>query len=465
MEGIVVRRLREARRLLRLQQFLDYAIWALFAALAFVAAGRLAVRNLLHSEVFWLVALGCAMVVALAAALYRWRSTTCVARELDVRAKTKDRFLTALCLPPDERGALFDAARRETAAFAAKLRVADHLRPRVSSKKALWLLLPLSALAVLESFRLWNANRLAPELAMAQELVERAKNAAELEARKEEDLQQIVEQLQNTESKLAVSQEPMREALRALAELEAKLSAQSELDAAEIDAIAEALHPNHAELVSKLREGKNAEAAKAVAQLNPEEVAKALEQAARHLETNRLRELAKKTPIAARLQLVQMLGSLQRSDKGTAQRRVLAALRDMKSGTEILNLAGVRGETGAEAPPENPTQSLLSSDGGATGHPGSEHDLGRGRDITEEAERDEQPVADEDFVSGQIGEGASLVELFRAAGNDDPKARRAYQSAYQTAAPAALDAVSQEHIPAGSRLLVRRYFEAIRPKE
>ena len=71
----------------------------------------------------------------------------------------------------------------------------------------------------------------------------------------------------------------------------------------------------------------------------------------------------------------------------------------------------------------------------------------------------------EDFVEGEIGEGASLVQLFRAAGNDDPQARRAYRSAYQVAAPAALDAVSQEKIPAGSRLLVRRYFEAIRPKE
>jgi hypothetical protein len=32
-------------------------------------------------------------------------------------------------------------------------------------------------------------------------------------------------------------------------------------------------------------------------------------------------------------------------------------------------------------------------------------------------------------------------------------------------APAAEDAVQQENIPLGSRLLIKRYFEAIRPKE
>ena len=99
------------------------------------------------------------------------------------------------------------------------------------------------------------------------------------------------------------------------------------------------------------------------------------------------------------------------------------------------------------------------------GLPGSENDRGSGENLSKETEPDDQPPADEDFVAGEIGEGSSLVELFRAAGNDDPKARRAYQNAYRTAVPSALDAVSREQIPPGSRLLVRRYFEAIRPKE
>jgi hypothetical protein len=99
------------------------------------------------------------------------------------------------------------------------------------------------------------------------------------------------------------------------------------------------------------------------------------------------------------------------------------------------------------------------------GAPGSEMDFGRGSDLGQEAEPLITQEGSEDFLQGEIGEGASLVQLFRAAGGDDPKARRAYRSAYQAAAPAALDAVNQETIPTGSRLLVRRYFEAIRPKE
>ena len=92
-------------------------------------------------------------------------------------------------------------------------------------------------------------------------------------------------------------------------------------------------------------------------------------------------------------------------------------------------------------------------------------DLGRGSELGEEAEPLVAQEGSEDFLQGEIGDGASLVQLFRAAGGDDPEARRAYRSAYQAAAPAALDAVNQENIPAGSRLLVRRYFESIRPKD
>jgi hypothetical protein len=55
--------------------------------------------------------------------------------------------------------------------------------------------------------------------------------------------------------------------------------------------------------------------------------------------------------------------------------------------------------------------------------------------------------------------------MLRMSGADDPKALRAYRSAYQTAEAAALDAVNREEVPIGSRLLVRKYFEAIRPKQ
>ena len=81
------------------------------------------------------------------------------------------------------------------------------------------------------------------------------------------------------------------------------------MDSAEITAIAEAFASDHPDLGSQLRAGKSTEAARTVAELNPAEIAKALEQAARHLETARLRELVEQAPATAKVQLVMMLSS------------------------------------------------------------------------------------------------------------------------------------------------------------
>jgi hypothetical protein len=254
----------------------------------------------------------------------------------------------------------------------------------------------------------------------------------------------------------------MREALRTLAELEEKLSTRSGLDDAETIALAEALARDHAELASDLRSGKDADAAEGIAKLDPAELANALEQAARHVKTKRLRELAEQAPAAARLQLGIMLGS-SRGNGNETGRRFVSVLRDLRSGAQLSARQTAPGLENAPGSEEG--TATASENAPPTGEPGSENDVGRGDDTTGEAERVAQAQVSDDFVAGEIGEGASLVEVFQAAGNDDPKARRAYQSAYQTAAPAALDAVGRESIPAGSRLLVRRYFEAIRPKE
>jgi hypothetical protein len=462
MDGAVVRQLREARRRLVLQQFLDYTLWALLLGLAIFTIGRAISPSFSRAGVFWPAAILCPLALAALAGLYRWRSLKSVARELDERAKTKDRFLTALALPTSETGPLFDAARREMCAFAASLRLREHLRLKAPGKKALLLLLPLAALGLLESINEWRAKRLAPELAIAQKLIEQAQRAAELEAKKDKDFPQLTEQLQEFERQLTNSSEPLREALRALAELEQVFSPQSELDPAETIALAEALAQNQPELASNLRAGKKADAAKGVAQLDPAELANALEQAARHLESRRLRELATRAPAVAKLQLGVMLGSSRGSGNQTG-RRFVAALREIKSGTQGSTEGTLEGLEAA--PGDEESTASAANNAPPSGAPGSENDLGRGSDLSEEAEPVISPPGSEDFLGGEIGQGTSLVELFHAAGNDDPKARRAYQSAYQTAAPAALDAVSREQIPAGSRLLVRRYFEAIRPKE
>jgi hypothetical protein len=312
----------------------------------------------------------------------------------------------------------------------------------------------------------WRAGQLAPELASARQLLEQASEVAERQAEVDKEFKHVAEKLKEAEQELAESSEPLREALRTLAELEERLSRPSELSDAERSALADALAQNHPELASDLRAGRNAEAARTVAQLDPAELAKALEQAARHLESRRLRELANEEGQMVQVQLGMMLGASGESGKEDGRRQFVATLREMKTG--LTSAAGQDGQKGAgfnpsqhgeKSPPSGAEQSQPA------GAPGSEMDLGRGAELGEEAEPVVAQEGSEDFLEGELGDGASLVQLFRAAGGDDPQARRAYRSAYQVAAPAALDAVNQEKIPAGSRLLVRRYFESIRPKE
>ncbi|MGA7214227.1 MAG: hypothetical protein WBX20_08475 [Terrimicrobiaceae bacterium] len=467
MDGIVVRQLKMARRWLVLQQFVDYAVWALAAGLTVLALSHAASLSVPKGRISWPIAIVVPLVLAALAGIYRWRSLKAVAREIDARAKAKDRFLTALALPATETGALCDALRRETSAFVSSLPLRKYLPLEAPRKRALWLLPPLVALGLLEGFEQWRANTLAPELAIARKLVEQVRRNAEFEAEKEKEFQKVAEELRDIERELATSPQPLREALRTIAELEQRLSPQSELSAAETLALAEVLAQNHPKLASDLRSGNNAEAGKAVAQLDPAELARALEQAARHLETRRLRDLADQAPSAARLKLGMMLGSSRGSGDETGRRRFVSALRDMKSGIQGAGQEGAQGLEAAEPREPGDEKSTASALDNAPpgGAPGSENDRGRGEELSQENEPVDQPPGSEDFLAGETGEGPSLVELFHAAGNDDPRARRAYHSAYQAAAPAALDAVSQEQIPAGSRLLVRRYFEAIRPKE
>jgi hypothetical protein len=465
VDGNVLRQLKEARRWLVLQQFLDYAVWGLFTGLALLAVSRATSASFARVEVSWPVAIAPPLTLAALAGVSRWLSLKSVARELDARARTKDRFVTALALPAHETGLLLDAARRETSQFVSTLRLGEHLRLRAPGRKALWLLLPLAALALLGGLHERRANRLAPELADAQKLIEQVRRAADLEAKQDKEFQKISEQLQDTERQLTHSPEPLREALRTLADLEQKLSPPSGLATAETIALAEALARDHAELASNLRSGKSVDAARGVAQLDPADLANALEQAARHLKTRRLRELAEQPPAAAKLRVGIILGSSHGSGNETG-RRFVSVLRDLKSGTQASADQGTQGlESVGGAPGSEKSTASAADNAPPAGEPGSENDVGRGSDRSEEAGAVVPPQGSDDFVAGEIGEGASLVEIFRAAGNDDPEARRAYRSAYQTAAPAALDAVSREQIPTGSRLLVRRYFEAIRPKE
>ena len=54
--------------------------------------------------------------------------------------------------------------------------------------------------------------------------------------------------------------------------------------------------------------------------------------------------------------------------------------------------------------------------------------------------------------------------MLPSAGDKSRSARR-YKDLYEAAAAAAQDTVQQENIPLGSRFLIKRYFDSIRPQE
>ena len=467
MDAIVVRRLREAQRRLVLQQFIDYAVLGLFAGLAVFAISRIAAASIPGTEVPWWAAVAISLILAAFGAMRRWQSLRSVALELDVRAKTKDRFLTALALPANETRGLLGAARRETSTFASTLSPREHLVLRIPAKKALWLLLPVIALGLWEGFRVWRARDLAPELAAAQKLVEQARRAAVLEADKDEALQRIAE----ATATVRASAERFKRAIAGSAS-DSFGSGTKALVAVHFGCI-RGRRARRGSVPQSRRTGDRISAPEETPKLQKtwpswirQELATALEQAARHLEARRLQELAMQSAATAKMQLGVMLGSSIADGNEVGRRRFVAALRDIRNGTGVADHNPSRQIEGAEASPgKEKSPSHAADNAPPTGLAGTEKDFGRGEDIARQAEPLNPAASSEDFVEGEIGDGTSLIALFRAAGNDDPQARRAYRNAYQTAAPAALDAVSREQIPAGSRLLVRRYFEAIRPKE
>ena len=99
----------------------------------------------------------------------------------------------------------------------------------------------------------------------------------------------------------------------------------------------------------------------------------------------------------------------------------------------------------------------------ASGMPGSEHDQGTNEHLFADKPLDLKVDGNARRIEGALGDGQTLQEL--VGGNNGPaKASRQYRDLYEAIAPAEQNSVEQENIPLGSRHLVRRYFEEIRPQ-
>ena len=451
-----------------------------------------------------------------------------VAGWIDRRAGTHDRFHTALdfAARPD-RTPLQELTLAECLAYIERFPTGQWapLRfPRVVG----WSVVPLVSLALLAWHGALGIGQPPrdPTLqaAVARQADTLQKVAAQLQAKDKKanpDLDKLAEAMKRSAEKLKESQrqgdeQKLKTTLGELSSLEAMLNAmkqaakENKVSPGELAALAAALEAS--------QQGKDA--AQAIKSGQLEQAGDQLQKLAEQLQkqgkdAQALQQLAQS--------MQEQAAKLSESEKNEVARQMQQAAQGAQSGqqglsqqalqrlAELLKKAGKNTQAsngkGSNAPPmtEQQLQDLLNSlenmkeglqPGGeplgngqgspqslasveafakqrgdgksagdkASGLPGGEHDQGTNEHLFADKPPD-GPKAEGNArrIEGALGDGQTLQEL--VGGNNGPaRASRRYRDLYEAIAPAEQNSVEQENIPLGSRHLVRRYFEEIRPQ-
>ncbi|MEZ0259066.1 MAG: hypothetical protein ACAI37_27530, partial [Chthoniobacter sp.] len=495
--------------------------------LIFAAINRWAFGRLPWDATMAAYAVAGAFALALLVTVALRRSLLETAGILDRLGATRDRFLTALTFadaPEDEP--MRALALKECTQFVSGGKFSELIRVRLP-REALWLAVPMLSIALLQwetqhTFAAQDADKAAARAAVedtAKHLEQLARDTARIsEQSKTDELQKLAEQLQRSAEQLRANatnpEEAGKSTLRELSALEQMIQEMQKAPSAptpeEMQALAKALAKNEAtkDAASALAAGDQAKAAdeleKEMQKLadqkddaTSEEVRKQLEQAIKELSQQKqlseaMQKLAQQLKESQSQQggnsseaakaLAQMLRQMAQGKSGQQSggkqsaatlEQLLAALQNMKAG-EGQSQQGEQPSSGQQQPGGVKMQSFAQN--GKDGIPlpgdpslpsgkaGSEHDTG----TTDSPFGKEQNAAGKDGqkqqLAGRMGEGESLQQALESAG-DHSKSNRSYKNLYEAMAPAAQDAVLQENIPLGSRFLIKRYFESIRPRE
>jgi hypothetical protein len=392
-------------------------------------------------------------------------------------------------------------------------------------RETFWLVVPVVAIALLQweaqhTFADREAEKAAARAAVedtAKHLEQLARETAKAsELNKADELKKLAEQLKRSAEQLRANatnpEDAGKSALRELSALEQMVQDMQKSPAAltpeEMQALAKALAQNDETkaAAAALAAGDQAKAAdelekemqKLAGQKDDaasEEVRKALEDAVKQLAQSKqlseaMQKLAKELQKSqaqqggnsseAAKQLAQMLRQMAQGKSGQQSggkqsaatlEQLLAALENMKAGEGQSQQgdqpasqpqSGVKMQSFAQSSPNGPP--MPGDPSMPSGHPGGERDTG----TTDSPFGKDQNAAGKDAqhqqVTGRMGDGESLQQSLQSAG-DHSKSNRGYKNLYEAMAPAAQDAVLQENIPLGSRFLIKRYFESIRPQE
>lgn len=458
-----------------------------------------------------------AVAVAVIWTFARRLSLRAVARIVDTRGGTRDRFLTALTF--EEKGGASEMralVMQECAAFFAGRDFRSAI-PVPMPREVAWLLVPATALLMLQ----WNARdesalRLARESAGQAEVaptvakLEQLAREAEERAAETDDaeLRKLAEKMKRSAAQLraeaTTKENAAKAALAELSTLEQLVKElqkpPSEVSSDELKQLAKELAKIDAtrDAATAIEAGRLADAAQALDEAakqeepSAENAAQSLKQALERLAQQRqlsegLQKLSQEMGSGQRAsealqKLAQMLRQMPQAKQGSKPQpgntrspqsllELLAALQNLKYGGDGEG----KGQPSDGKPGEGKGKVAMLSfakpgegnpqSGDAqmpTGMPGGEHDTG-----TTETPFGKQGSADEKgteaALKGQLGEGESLSMAMPAA-PDGSKASLRYKELYDAMAPAAQEAVMQEEIPLGSRFFIKRYFESIRPE-
>jgi chemotaxis protein histidine kinase CheA len=470
-----------------------------------------------------LAALGVVLLVTLA----RRRSLPQAAAAIDGIAGTRDRFVSALAFSREADAPELQAlAVRECSDFIRRGNFAQLVRVRVPRELA-WLLVPAITLAILQwEARSTFGERDAVAAAAREEVEDTAQQLEQLardaekqnETQKTDELKRLAEELRRSAEQIRkeakTSEEAEKAALRELSELEKLVQEMQKQPGTpspeELRELAKALEKKEEtkEAAASMEAGDLAKAAeqleKAMQQLaekgderTKEEIDQALKDAldkmaAQQKLSEALQQLAQKMKdqsgqkgdaMEIPKELAEMLKKLAQQQQGKGQqnqqqgkpmdeqslKNLLAALQNLKfgdgqpqggnpqpgpGGTITMQNFGPKGEPGSQGgDPRLPS-----------GQPGGERDTGTTDNPFGKNAGEAPQGGDGKSLTGQLADGETLQQFLPSAG-DTSKSRRRYKELYEAMAPAAEDAVVQENIPLGSRFLIKRYFESIRPKE
>jgi hypothetical protein len=456
--------------------------------------GPLSDRSYLYLIAFAIISGWC--IVTIFRAPWSIRQTACW---LDSMADTKSRFATILALRDQGfAGAWRGALLRECITFVATFESRKWSRPRVPRN---WWIAATPWLALLllnfqDQLRQPKDER-DQDRVLAQTSFRLEQMAAKSAgAVPDAQLRKLIDELRKSAERLRETRLPQSDAKRRAFEQLARLdeilrrAQESQVTAAEMEALLNALAATdltkHVEEL--LREGKDEEAAQELERLAErlrDQASKKIRELAQSLQEsmNRLSE-NEKSQVSRELQqsmqaaqmgnsddmrhLMQQIaamireGKISRASKNAQTvQSMIRSLEDLKNALRDGSLQIAETDESLSRPQTMQFDQTGQNPGNPTGKPGD----GGPADLHQKQIKDPlEAVGQAKKAQGIIGQGEYSLDVISSVGSTG-HANREYRQLFDAAAPDNEQAIEQEEIPVGSRNLVKRYFERIRPKE